>query len=68
MSRDYTDAVPFPEQITLRPIGVVRAPFTERHGTPRQPGLSGPKEAGVVDARIELLPDLQVSGSVPAER
>jgi len=56
MSRDYTDVVAFPEQITLRPIARVRSPFTERHGTPRQPGWSGPKEAGSVEGTVELLP------------
>jgi tRNA-Thr(GGU) m(6)t(6)A37 methyltransferase TsaA len=34
--KDYRDAVGFPECIELRPIGVVRSPYTERHGTPRQ--------------------------------
>jgi len=54
MSRDYTDAVPFPDTISLRPIGVVRAPYTERHNTPRQPGLEGPMEQGS-DAISELV-------------
>lgn len=53
--RDYTDVVPFPESVTLRPIARVISPFTERHGTPRQPGMIGPKEIGGVQARIELL-------------
>ena len=37
--RDYTASVDFPTEITLRPIGVVRSGFRQRHGTPRQPGL-----------------------------
>ncbi len=39
--RDYTDAVPLPTEVTARVIGVVRSPFTERHGTPVQPGAAG---------------------------
>lgn len=54
--KDYIDAVPVPEEVQLAPIGWVRSPFVERHGTPRQPGCAGPEEAGVVDARIELDP------------
>lgn len=46
-----------PHEVTARVIGVVRSPFTERHGTPRQPGLEGPKEAGVVDAWVALDPE-----------
>jgi len=52
--RDYTGVVPFPEQITLRPIGVVRSTYTERYGTPRQAGLDGP--GGDAPARLELDP------------
>lgn len=55
--KDYIDAVPVPSQVALTPIGEVRSPFVERHGTPRQPGCAGPEEAGVVDARIELFAD-----------
>ena len=53
--RVYTDAVPFPEQVVMRPVAVVRSPFKQRHGTPRQPGLAGPKERGVAEGRVELL-------------
>ena len=35
-AKDYIDSVPFPDTVTLRPIGVVRSPYRERHGTPRQ--------------------------------
>ena len=55
MSRDYTDVVDFPDEVALRPIARVRSPFTERHGTPRQPGMEGPKEAGSVVGEVELL-------------
>lgn len=56
MKRDYTDAVPFPDQVVLRPIARVHAPFTERHGTPRQPGVVGPKERAAAEGTLELLP------------
>lgn len=32
----YAEDASFPEQVELRPIGVVRSPHKERHGTPRQ--------------------------------
>ncbi len=53
MDRDYTDAKPFPDQVTMRPIAIVRAPYTERHGTPRQPGFGEGSPSS-----IELLPEL----------
>lgn len=56
---DYRDVVPFPSSVTLRPIGVVRSPFQERFGTPRQSGLPGidRRELGT-PARVELDPAL----------
>ncbi len=53
--RAYTRGAPFPETIALRPIGLVRSPHEERHGTPRQAAVPAdpslrPDEA----ARIEL--------------
>lgn len=54
--RDYAAARATPTEVQARVIGTVRSPFTERHGTPRQPGLSGPREAGVVDAELLLDP------------
>lgn len=53
--RDYVDVVPFPESVTMRPIAVVRSPFKQRHGTPRQPGVVSEKESGAGRGRIELL-------------
>ena len=47
--RDYTSVVPLPDEVRARVIGVVRSRFTERHGTPRQPGFGDP-----APARIEL--------------
>ena len=32
----YTQDADFPTEMTMRPIGVVRSPHKERHGTPRQ--------------------------------
>lgn len=54
--RSYVDAVEVPDTVEAQVIGWVRSPFTERHGTPRQPGLSGPAEAGVVEASVVLDP------------
>jgi tRNA-Thr(GGU) m(6)t(6)A37 methyltransferase TsaA len=34
--KDYVTSVPFPRTVQLEPIGVVRSPYHERHGTPRQ--------------------------------
>ncbi len=55
--KDYRQAVDFPAAVTLEPIGWVRSPYTERHGTPRQSQL----RAGTADyepaiAQIELFP------------
>jgi len=52
--RDYTDAVPFPTRIELEPIGVIRSPFVQRHGTPRQPGMVSAQESGESDGSVEL--------------
>lgn len=57
--KDYIQAVPFPEEITLRPIGIVHSPYTERHGTPRQSQLRNAPESYVpAEARIELFEDV----------
>ncbi|MEZ4323528.1 MAG: tRNA (N6-threonylcarbamoyladenosine(37)-N6)-methyltransferase TrmO [Myxococcota bacterium] len=42
--RDYADAVPFPRTITLEPIGRIHSAFVQRHGTPRQPGVTSDRE------------------------
>ena len=52
--RNYTDAVPFPDRITLEPIGIVRSPFVQRHGTPRQPGVVSDREQALSDGVVEL--------------
>ena len=40
--KDYTQAVPFPTQIEITPIGIIHSPYKERHGTPRQSELQNP--------------------------
>lgn len=40
--KNYSEAVDFPSDILLQPIGMVRSPYTERHGTPRQSQLINP--------------------------
>lgn len=53
--KDYVGSIPFPETVSLQPIGIVRSPYKERHGTPRQAtvvlGVTGD---GPQDGRIEL--------------
>mgnify|MGYP001422916090 CR=1 FL=1 len=47
-----------PGSFTLRVIGHVRSPYTERFGTPRQPTVTAQTLAdAAVEARIELLPE-----------
>ena len=59
--KDYIDAVDVPREVTMRPIGWVRSPFTERFGTPRQarrtPPGNDPLGQESLDARVELWPD-----------
>ena len=66
--RDYRDAVPFPDAIAVHPIARVECAFTERHGTPRQPGLRGAKEVGDGAGRVVLLDDLDPSALTDLER
>ena len=40
--KNYTRAIPFPTTIEMTAIGVVRSPYKERHGTPRQSQLQNP--------------------------
>ena len=54
-SKDYIASVPFPDKISLEPIGVVHSPYKERHGTPRQSELRHtPKDYAPVLARVEI--------------
>ncbi|MCB9778584.1 MAG: tRNA (N6-threonylcarbamoyladenosine(37)-N6)-methyltransferase TrmO [Alphaproteobacteria bacterium] len=52
----YTDVVDAPDQVLMQPIAVVRSPFKERFGTPRQ-GV-GPDVTGASPGRVELLPGI----------
>lgn len=46
------------QQFCFTPIGVLRSPYTERFGTPRQPPITSQvKGEAMLPARIELLPD-----------
>ena len=57
--KDYRDAVDFPAHITLTPIGIVRSPYTERHGTPRQSQLrERPQDYQPAIATLELFEDV----------
>ncbi|KAH8048555.1 hypothetical protein JL720_15831 [Aureococcus anophagefferens] len=56
---DHTSRVATPASIALEPIGVVRSPYTERFGTPRQPTVrSQTAGGGGLVGTIELRPDL----------
>lgn len=46
-----TVTTPLPPPVTLTPIGVVRSPYRQKLGTPRQPGL-----APVAEGRLTLAP------------
>ena len=56
---DHTSRVATPASIALEPIGVVRSPYTERFGTPRQPTVhSQTAGGGGLVGTIELRADL----------
>lgn len=58
--QDHTsDRAPAPAQaFTFTPIGVVRSPYTERFGTPRQPTITAQvKEDRALPGTIELAPE-----------
>lgn len=57
--RDYVDVVPFTQRIEIAPIGVVRSPHRERHGTPRQ---------AVVHADAEVRPGERATVALFPER
>ncbi|NET54072.1 MAG: tRNA (N6-threonylcarbamoyladenosine(37)-N6)-methyltransferase TrmO [Merismopedia sp. SIO2A8] len=57
--KNYIQAADFPSSITMQPIGVIRSPYTERYGTPRQPVLqSAPDDYRPAIAHIELFPEV----------
>lgn len=57
-NRDYTTDAAFPEHVQAVSIGRVHSPFTQRHGTPRQPGFVSSKEVGSVDGTLEIFLDV----------
>ena len=55
----YTQDADFPTQVELRPIGVVRSPHKERHGTPRQAVLPAKAELRETEETVlELFADI----------
>jgi tRNA (adenine37-N6)-methyltransferase len=71
--KNYIEAVPFPNSISLQPIGIVHSPYKERHGTPRQSELRNPPENyQPVTAQIELfsmmIPEIALKDLVGFER
>jgi tRNA-Thr(GGU) m(6)t(6)A37 methyltransferase TsaA len=65
--KDYIGSVPFPSLVPLQPIGVVRSPYRERHGTPRQAvvtaGTQGEQaQPGRVELFEELVPAVALEG------
>ncbi|WP_008313077.1 tRNA (N6-threonylcarbamoyladenosine(37)-N6)-methyltransferase TrmO [Leptolyngbya sp. PCC 6406] len=57
--KDYIQAVDVPKSVTLGAIGIVRSPYTERHGTPRQSQLqAAPADYEPAIAHIELFPEV----------
>ncbi|MCO4746242.1 MAG: tRNA (N6-threonylcarbamoyladenosine(37)-N6)-methyltransferase TrmO [Proteobacteria bacterium] len=46
--------------MTARVIAVVHSPWTERHGTPRQPLRALGMESGIVDGTVELKRDIAI--------
>ena len=56
--KTYSQSIEFPREIVMEPIGIVRSPYKERHGTPRQSELQN-LPAGYVPAiaQIELFPE-----------
>lgn len=56
--KNYIESVPFPQTISLEPIGLIHSPYRERHGTPRQSVLqSAPPDYTPAPAQIELFSD-----------
>ena len=57
--RDYTDVVERPTSLELAPIGVIRSPYKERHGTPRQAVIQGRERPEAFEpAQVELFTDI----------
>lgn len=57
--RSYARDADFPDEVTLRPIGVIRSPHVERHGTPRQAAIAAdPALRPTEEASVELFEDV----------
>ena len=57
---DYTDAVAFPTQVVLKPIGIVHSPYKERYGTPRQAPVRGSHRPEALEpATVEIFSEFQ---------
>ncbi len=55
----YTQDADFPTEVAMRPIGVVRSPHKERHGTPRQAVLpADPVHRPDEETVLELFADV----------
>lgn len=57
--QDHVSQVPVPDRVELRPIGRIRSPYKERHGTPRQPTVTrGVKGEQAQPGIVELFPEV----------
>ncbi len=57
--KTYTDSASFPDHLEVRPIGIIRSPHLERHGTPRQAVVAAdPALRAAERATIELFPSV----------
>jgi tRNA-Thr(GGU) m(6)t(6)A37 methyltransferase TsaA len=52
--RDYATKFEAPSSVTYAPIGVVRSPYVERHGTPRQATVGDDAATGVIALNPEF--------------
>ena len=60
--RDHREVVERPQEVVLKPVGWVRSPYKERHGTPRQPTIRGKgrvraMEEGSIEFDPEFIPE-----------
>jgi len=57
--QDHVSLVEIPDRIELIPIGQVRSPYKERHGTPRQATVTqGARGDAALEGIIELFPEM----------
>ena len=52
--RDYATAFEAPASVSYAPVGVVRSPYVERHGTPRQATVGDVDTVGVIALNPEF--------------